>query len=716
MFEQIPSYFDINISFFVLLMIVIVSGFFSYYQYKRTVPPVSKSLQIILGVIRGTAVACILLLIFAPEITAIWQKTESGKLIIAIDKSASMGVVEKNKNRLERALETGGIILESVANEAPTLIYGFDIDTMQYDDLLMDTTRLATNIDKSLMSILNKEKDVSNLILITDGNFSIGNNPLYSDYINNVKISSVGIGDTLDLPDVMITEVKNNTIVYQNQTTQIQVYIMARGVDTHRLNLAMKQKNRILQAKEIQVKGDGKTIIAEFEILPEKIGLNQFDFFLQPIPGEAITQNNRYTVSMEVLKGKIEVGLLASKPGYETKFLNLLLSNQDDINLHMSVKMKSGKYFRSNPEKFIDSLDVVMLIDYPSSTTSDPRADNFINRLESKRIPVLILLSETVTRSQLESINKFFPLKSIRHSNQYFETQIVPTVTGNQMPVLNVFEDDDAKDRFWSICPPIQYPYSNITFSSRVNELLQTSTSDADTKSQPVLVIHESQRRKGALLLGIGFWRWGFILSEENEYRDSWKEIVKNLIRWLDTGAVNKNVILTANKKNFQIGDNISLTTQVYDGSFNHVNDGLIRTSVSGPSISFEIESVFIEKGRYEGNFVPLVPGRYKIKSEAWRNNINLGDDEIELVITTVNREFLSTKQNFRFLQRLSTKSGGGYFNEAQVDELLASLDLEPELKRESETIELWYRWPFLVVILFLISLEWFLRKRKDLA
>jgi hypothetical protein len=716
MFEYIPSYFDINVSFFVLLIIGIVSGIFAYYQYKRTIPPVSKPIQIFLGIIRGAAVASVLLLLFAPEFTAVWQRTESGKLIVAIDKSASMGIVENNQSRLDRALMIADDIVSAAEKDAQVLVYGFDIDTTQYFNLVMDTSRLGTNIDKSLRTILDSEKRVSNLVLISDGNFSVGDNPLYSDYLNQLNLYSIGIGDTIDLPDVMITEVKSNKIVYQNQSTAIEVYLMSRGIDSQRLNLSMEQDNRVLQAKEVQINGEGKTVVAEFEITPEKVGLNQFDFTLQSIPNEAVIRNNYYTISMEVLKGKIELGLLASKPGYESKFLHQMFSNEKDINFHMSVRLPNGKYFASNPNTFIDSLDVVILHNYPLSVQSNARTGEIIDRLKIRRIPTLVILSEKILQNQLKVLKSFFPIKSVRNSGQIIETQIEPTIVKDQLPLLNIFEDGEAEQRFWNICPPIQYPYADITFESPVKQLLQTRKSYKKNYKHPVMVAQETKGRKGILLLGSGFWRWDFLLSEDKVYRDSWQQMLRNTIRWLDTGAVDKNVILSTVKKNYQVGENVRLSTQVYDGSYKSVNDGLIRTTVSGPSVSFETESIFIEDGRYEGTFVPLTPGWYRIRSEAWRNNVNLGEDEIEIVVTTVNREFLTTRQNLSFLKRLSEKSGGSYFNEDEADDLLKSLDLTPELKRESETFELWNRWPFLLLIIFFLCLEWFIRKKKDLA
>lgn len=475
MFEQIPSYFQINISFFILLAVGILSGLFAYFQYRQTIPPISKFLRIFLGILRGSAVACILLLLFAPEFTAIWQKTKSGQLIIAIDKSASMGLVERNQNRLTRSLNIAGNLIDRAHNQAELVIYGFDADTMQFKDLAIDTSRLGTNIDKSLSSIIKAEKNATDIVLITDGNFSLGDNPLYTDYVNRINVFTIGIGDTLDIPDLMITEVKSNRIVYQNKPTKIQVYVMSRGIDAQRHSLSMKQGNRTIQAKDLQLSGDGKILKVEFEVIPNKIGQNQYDFYLHTASGESITQNNYYTILMEVLKGKVKVGLLTAKPGYETKFLGQILSDQKDIHLHTSVAIKNGKYYIENPDKFIDSLDVSILYDYPRSQQIDKRTGQFINRLKTRRIPALIILSENVNNSQLASLRNFFPLKSIRFSDQAIETQIKPSMEGELLPVLRIFEDDEMENKFWSSSPPIHYPYSDVRFESPVKILLQTS-------------------------------------------------------------------------------------------------------------------------------------------------------------------------------------------------------------------------------------------------
>jgi hypothetical protein len=715
--EQIPSYFHTNISFFVLLAAGILSGLFAYYQYRRTIPPIPQWLQIFLGIIRGMAIAGIFLLLFGPEITAIWKIKESGQLIIAIDKSASMGIRENNQDRLERALGIAENILDFSEDQISTVIYAFDTDTMRTVNLDIDTTRFGTNIENAITAITNAERSATNMILLTDGNFTVGENPLYSDYINRVKIYTIGFGDTVNLPDLLITDVKYNKIVYQNQPTEMQVHIMSPGIKDQQVTLGLKQGNRVIKARKIDIKGEQGITIATIDVVPEKTGLTQYQLEIQSLPVEAIRENNVYTVAMEVLKGKIQVGLLSGKADHESKFLRSVLGDLEDIEVNTSVFKKNRQYFLNKPDKILDSLDVLVLCNYSSDRLNDQRTANILQELSVQRIPTLILMGDPVTGTQLKSLKDFFPIQSIWQSNMPVETQVKPTIEGQLLPLLSIFEHSESEIKFWNLAPPIRYSYAEVKFQGPVKILLETQNlSNNKEMTQPVLSVYEDKGRKSILLLGAGFWRWHFMLAEDRIYRNSWQLILKNLVRWLDSGTTDNNVIITSDKKTYQEGENILLTTQVYDGSFHPVDNALIRTKVSGPSAAFELESEFVQKGQYEGSFIPMISGKYYIHAEAWKNDVILGEDNGELMVMPVNREFLKTKQDVPFLKKLAEKSGGKYFHENEAEKIKDVINIRPEIKAESTTIELWNRMPVLLAIIFLLSLEWFIRKRKGLA
>ncbi len=164
------------------------------------------------------------------------------------------------------------------------------------------------------------------------------------------------------------------------------------------------------------------------------------------------------------------------------------------------------------------------------------------------------------------------------------------------------------------------------------------------------------------------------------------------------------------------MGENVSTSTQVYDGSYNAIDDAIVRTEISGPGGVFEIYGERSGPGNYNGRFTAFAEGEYKIKTSAFKNDIELGSDSLNIFVIPVNREFIYTNQNYSFLRQLSEKYSGQYYHENNAANLFADLDLRPGREREEKTIELWYKLTVLIVILCLLALEWFIRKRLSLA
>jgi hypothetical protein len=717
MFDRIPSYFHSNISLFILIIIGLIAGLFAYYQYRRTIPPISQSWQVVLAVLRTSSVASILLLFFAPEITAIWQSEEKRELAVLIDRSASMGITEGGNTRLNKAVAAARKIVESIKDQVDVTLYAFEMDTVKLNTLDVDTSSLGTNIENSLDAVIKSSTKIKDLILISDGNYTAGSNPIYLNRLNDVRVFCIGVGDTVDLPDLLVEDVKTNQIVYQNQPTEIKAYFVARGIDNQRAQVRLMHGRNILQAKEIQLGKRGETHITEFQLMPKLEGIVQYKIEIQALPNETIVRNNSYTISLDILKGKVRVGLLSTYPGNENKFLKFILSKLNEVELRSSVYKKGNQYYLNRPEKIMDSLDVLILDNYPSSGTNISGFDNAIKKAVRSNTPILVVISKFPSGPGLNLLRSIFPVGIVKKYQTPVETQPQLPLSEKSMPLLSVFETEDEANKFWSRIPPIRYEIQDIKFERPVTNLLEKKVkNNSIDQNQPIIVAYDGRNLKSILMLGSGFWRWHFLLAEDQVYHDSWQIMIKNMIRWLDSKASNKNVIISSPDKSYEVGQKISLTMQVYDGAFNPVGDALIITKISSPSSTFEIESEVVQDGNYEGYFVPMTSGKYLIEAEAWRNDVNLGKDQIELAVLPVNQEFTEIKQNTFLLNKLAARTGGLFMQIDQQDDLLNHLNLKSELKAEKETIELWNRWPMLIIIIILLGAEWFIRKRKGLA
>ena len=717
MFESVPSFFRTNLSLFVLTGTIVVSVLYSYWLYRRTIPPLSNTWKVSLGILRGLAVALIFLLFFSPQLTLVWQQKVSNKIALVIDRSASMGLVERNESRLVRANRIAQELYDHLQERTPVSVYGFNTDTVRLENLQNDTARFATDINKALTRIVDKEKDLKALVLLSDGNFTTGQNPLYSGALLRANIFTIGIGDTVEIPDLLIADVQANKIVYQDKISPIQINLMARGFSGKETLLQVKGQDRVLHAQKVKIGTAGGILPVLIDLKPEQVGLQHYEISVGQLPREALLDNNKYSLILDVLKSKIKVGILAAQPGFEIKFLYLLLAFHPDLQVKLAIPDQEVKGSVSSLSQVLDSIDVLILNDYPTRTTGQENLKLLEQHLTTNPVPSLLVLGTHPVQVNWEFMSRFYSVRSRSILNPVLRTQVVLTDPGKNLPLLNIFNTETENLNFWQQCPPIAYPFEKVEMGENARVVMQTMVVTGTEKVRaPVMLIKQAGGRKNLYLLGSGFWRWHFMLAEDKQFKDGWKTIVYNLVRWLSTPGSGNNVLISTEKKSYQIGESVQVKTEVYDGAYNQVDDGLVRIKISGPGGVFEVDGTLLSGGLYTAEFQVLAEGEYTLDAEAWRNDVSLGKSSMRLVCTPVNVEFISTRQDYNLLQKVAEKSGGVYVNESNYRDLMKVLDFPVRYEEVIRTFELWQKLAVLLLIILLFTVEWFIRKRKGLA
>ncbi len=713
MIDSFPSYFHTNISFFILFGVIVISTLLSYYLYRKTTPPISRFWRTFLSILRAMSISGILILLFSPEITGVWYQNQEKNIVIALDRSSSMGITEAGMTRFNRAKNFASKLADKFSDMADTELYLFNSDTMHGTIGNSDSTFGGTDYSRLISNFSGSEETVDNLIILTDGNLTMGSDPLYLPANNSPVISTVGYGDTTEVADLLILDVKANEIIYEGKPTQLQVELMVQGTSEATITLTVKQNNRTISAENVKLGDEGSILSRNLEIIPEKTGLNRYVIEISGLENEKNIANNKFVKTINVKKGKIKTGLIASKIDFDTKFLISLLNQNDEIDFMYSVINANKSPFFNNVTEVVNNAEVLVLYNFPSGS----RYRQEFSILTQKKKPVLIIFNDLVTPERIEFIKQFLPVTGIRNAGQIFQSQVIRTMTGKLFPQLNMFDSEVQNTDFWEKCPPLMIPYSKIDFGNGVDVLLETRSTHSEINSTiPVLLSYKNPRIKSMALFGSGFWRWHFSLAEDKEYHMGWSQFLKNMIRWLGSGSKDKNVILSTTKKTYEHGEYITSTTQVYDGSYNAIDDALVRTEISGPGGEFEIDNERSGPGNYSGRFMAFAEGEYRIKTTAFKNDIELGRDSLSILVIPVNREFMYTNQNYLYLKQLSEKFNGKYYHEDQSEDLLSDLDLTPNRQRTEETMELWHMMIMLIIIICLLTLEWFIRKRLGLA
>jgi hypothetical protein len=86
------------------------------------------------------------------------------------------------------------------------------------------------------------------------------------------------------------------------------------------------------------------------------------------------------------------------------------------------------------------------------------------------------------------------------------------------------------------------------------------------------------------------------------------------------------------------------------------------------------------------------------------------------VLVSDLNREYYSAAQNSDLLKRIATETGGKYYTPAESQLLLDDLVYRQTPYSERVTKDLWDMPINFMLIIGLLSTEWFLRKREGLA
>ena len=134
---------------------------------------------------------------------------------------------------------------------------------------------------------------------------------------------------------------------------------------------------------------------------------------------------------------------------------------------------------------------------------------------------------------------------------------------------------------------------------------------------------------------------------------------------------------------------------------------------------NFAIALTALGNGLYTGTAEGLPAGDYTFTGTASRNGASLGQDRGKFSVGQVNVEFLETKMNKQLLEQIAYRTGGAYRDLVEAAEISHDLSAgkafeTKELTQASE-LELW-NWKYLAaVVITLLCIEWFLRKRNGM-
>ena len=695
--------------------------------YRRTTPDISKAKRILLGTLRFFALLLILLLLLDPVIRFIDRDHRQPVVAVLVDNSESLLLTSSSDS-------TAGSIRARVNNmmeHLPSALRDADVRFYRFDEDLSDWSLEAfsadsfqfegdrTNISQALDQVREDLRDdnLSAALLVSDGQYNSGRNPLYTAERYPVPIYTAVLGDTSRHRDVQVRRVTTNEIAYVDAELPVQVGIRTDEMGGENVTVSLIRDGQVLSSQQTNLPNGSSEVTLDLSVTPTEEGLHRYTVAVSRTPGEVTFRNNQETITVRVLRSKRSVLLIAGGPDPDVSAVRQLLADNAIFELASFVQKSPGSFYEGSLPSSLSDFDLIVLAGYPSQASDAATIDRVADAAESG-VPLFMHLTRTTDVSQFgDRLADVLPVGPERVRTGFVEAAFVPTPAGLRHPILDI---SDSAPGMWRRLPPLLYSQTRWRTSPDSEVLARTAVREVEL-DDPLLVVRRRSQNRSAALLGSGTWRWKNVPEDLSAIEHFWPQLFSNLVQWLTAREDDRPVRVTPLRDLFGGGEEVQLTGQVYDESLNPVSDASVDVRITAPDGTVSPYAMdAIGSGRYTLDAGSFPEGTYRYQAVATHEGKELGTDEGSFAVGSLTLEFKETRANAALMRQIAHRSGGELLEDGGMDVFTSRLSSSGALssvvvESASET-ELRRMYVFLAIIVVLLTTEWFIRKRSGMV
>lgn len=699
----------------VLILIIILTISIIYFYYRKTLPELSGRDKSILFFLRLIALIAIILSTGELAIELIKKRIENPITAILVDNSKS---VSSDKNLIKEKLEK--ILGELKHSNQNIELFTFDEKTksLSIDSInQINFTGHLTNISSAINEVIkNKsEKNYQNLILITDGIYNTGENPIYLTEKSEIPFYIFGTGDPKPKIDISIDEIVTNDLIYAQNQIPIRINIKSNGFDNQQTSISFYEDNKLIEKRNITLQGNYQEI--EFAYTPDKEGEKKLSFAISPLKNEYTDKNNYSSRYVKVLSNKIRVLTVAGRPSYDLSFINQVIKSNKDFRLETLIEKNDGSFYPLfKNESFVDSADVIFLIGFPTINNSERFVKKIFSKIEKDNTPIFILISPETDFNRLNIFKQFLPFDWRSAFGTASQVFIDVPEEKNKNEILNIDQTNSAQ--IWNSLPPINRVDREF-LSKPESEILAYYKIGTNRITQPLIVSRNLNKHRSIAFIGFNLWRLKLLNAMKEEETVYLDRFINNSIKWLTSREIEKNLRVKVSKKIYDINEKISFIAQFYNDSNQPIDDEQINLDILEGKEK-KVSTVFkpLGNGLYSAEIENLPKGDFVFNASAEFNGKKYLDNG-RFSVTETEIEFRDLTLREDLLKRMAAITKGTYIQLANSDELIKNLNsyLNKKTKEQeiSNTFSVWNSIYTLIFIILFLSLEWFLRKKWGL-
>ena len=574
-----------NLVFFCLLL-----GFiYSLLLYFRQHNFLNRKLLFLLSLSRFLLISFLAFLLLDPILKSSKEIKEKPVVVILQDVSSSISKNIKNE-------------LEDFSNKLNDLdIYKYSFSDKIYDDFSEKNNGLYTNISKVINEINNRfsNRNLSSIILASDGLYNDGINPLYSNDLNT-PIHSICLGDTIVKKDNVISDVKHNDIVFLGNSFVSEIFVESVKYKGEKVKLMVENNGESLFEKNITFNSNKEFLKIPVELKALQVGVQAFKVVLTPLKNENNIRNNTFMFYVDVINSKYKILFIHDHSHPDIASVVSVIENNKDYDLDI---VKSN-----NLKTNFSDYNLVILHSISKENIQ------IINDISDKNIPLLIF-----PKQELNLYSKLIP--NINFNRRSFNNEVFPKINDNFLS----FKISKGVEEMINLSPPILTSFGFYNSSPLINTIAYQKYANTTTES-PLCFFDNYNSNKVGVFLGEGYWRWKINDFKLNDSFENFNELINKVLQYLIIKEDKSKFRLYYDKENNE-NENIVFEAEVYDDNYNLNNNNDISLLLVN-SNNEEYRYVFNKKKeKYYIDLGNLNSDSYKIfaKAKASKQGLQLG-------------------------------------------------------------------------------------------
>ena len=743
--------FDVRPGPLLLVLIVLLAAVFVYFIYLRPRVRLSKRTTATLIALRVALLTILVTLLLRPVVVVSSVIPRSSYVAILVDDSVSMKLrdMPDGNTRIDtvkQSLLASGpnSFLNRLDAKFKTSLYGFAGALSRLkgaNDLFAEgrTSDLAGALDETIKR--SSGMPLSAVVLATDGASNVPRDfaaTLRELRARDIPVFTVGVGNTARPMDAELTRINMPRRVLVGSRVNIETYVGLSSYQATKVLIAVREDGRAIKTEETNLRGND-TQAVNLEITPTTPGIHRYTVEITPLDGELTVENNKQDALVEVISGPLRLLHVEGEPRWELgKIRESLALNEKNIVLVSLQRTGENKFYRqgiasqnelatgfplTEEELFAYDGLVIGSVEAGFFTADQLRSiEAFVARRGGGLLAIGGRLAFDGGKYKGTTIDDLLPV-TLTGGPTDDATSFAPvykpllTGAGQSHPITRLQEDRGANQKAWNELPPISVSQVLANVKPGASVLLEARRVEGSgSQTAPLLVQQRYGRGQTLALTASDTWRWRMRMdSKNNAHETFWRQ----MLRYVVSGTP-RQIEIGAERDVYAMDDTINIVADVRDKRFNPVSDANAIARVTKPSGTIvDVPLTFTtlnSVNTYAGQFKADELGEHRIELTGTSAGLGTLSAKSSVLVSDLNREYYSAAQNSDLLKRIAAETGGKYFTPAEAESLLDDLVYRQTPYSERVTKDLWDMPVNFMLIVGLLSAEWFLRKREGLA